>query len=272
MHRRTLTVLAVAVVALTAGCLGAVDAAPTALDRHAPVQQVQPTPDARTPGASVGAGGVVAPQVAAGDGVPTVSVDATGTATAEPNAAVVRVAVEATASDANRARELVARDANRLRDAFRNAGVADADVRTTQYTVGPDYRDPRETDAPRRYRAIHAYEVRTTPDRAGRIVDVATNAGADRVDGVSFTLSAERQRELRAEAIREAVTDGRADAEALAAAAGVELDGLQHAATGGSGVIPYEARVAGGAASADTTFDPGPVRVTAHVSLTYAVA
>ena len=159
----------------------------------------------------------------------TIDVSATGTASADPDLAVVRLAVEARADSANAAREQVAADVERMREALRELGISDDAVRTTSFFVGPEY-DYRERGRELvGYRAVHAFEVETDVDAPGEVIDAAVENGATQVHGVQFTLSEETQRELRDEALTAAVENARADADAIAAAAGVSVGPLHSA-------------------------------------------
>lgn len=101
---------------------------------------------------------------------------------------------------------------------------------------------------------------------AGSITDVAVTSGATRVDGVQFTLAEETSQELRNSALEEALTSARTDADVIASATGIEVQAVRSVETVDGSVGPVfveDARDDG------TIFDPGPVTVTAHVSVTY---
>ncbi|MFB6135693.1 MAG: SIMPL domain-containing protein [Halobacteriaceae archaeon] len=252
-HTLATATVAVALVVATAGCLGAA-AAPTATDATAA-------------------------------DLPTVSARGTGTATADPDLAVVSVAVDVTADTAAGARSETAAGVADVRAALRDLGLDD-DAVTTRYYSLRQVRDrvsvatggdagaatarespDDETRTRLRYRAVHALTVETTPDRAGEVVD----AGATRVDGVQFTLSAAARETLREEAVAAAVDDARADAAAAAAAAGASLGTVRTVAVdGGYGYpVPYADAAAERGA---TSFAPGPVTVTVTVHATYALS
>lgn len=205
--------------------------------------------------------------------VPTISVSGTGTTTAAPDLAVVFVSVTATADTADPARQQVANDVQRMRTALREAGVPDDAVTTTSFHISPryDYREREQTLLG--YEAAHSFRIEVAPDRAGAVVDAAVGNGADRVDGVQFTLTDETRESLRSEALTRAMDAARADADTVAAAAGMEVTGVQTASTGGV-FVPYaDVRFAEDAQSgAATVFEPGPVTVTATVSVTYTAA
>jgi len=206
-----------------------------------------------------------------GDGAgSTISVSATGSATADPDLAVVRLSVEATADSANAARTQVARGVEGVRTALADAGVPEANVTTAAFGISPVYDrgGPESENRIVGYRAIHALTVETVPARAGEIVDLVVGAGATSVDGVRFTLSDERRAELRATALDRAMSAARTDADGLAAAADLSVTGVQQVTTGAD-FTPYPVARFEDAAGG-TVLQPAPVSVTTTVDVTYS--
>lgn len=203
---------------------------------------------------------------------PTIAVSATGSASADPDLAVVRVSVEATAGTANDARARVASDVESVRTALADAGIPDANVTTTAFGISPVYdysRDERELVG---YRAVHSLAVETAPGRAGELIDLTVGAGATSVDGVQFTLSDERRADLRATALDRAMSAARTDADGIAAAADLSVTGVRHAATGAEFTPFPAARFEDAASGGETVLQPAPVSVTVTVDVTYAAA
>jgi uncharacterized protein YggE len=197
----------------------------------------------------------------------TISVSATGSATADPDRAVVNVAVETTADSADGARAQVARDVESVRTALADAGVPDANVTTTGFGIAPEYDFGDDERRVVGYRAVHSLAVETTPGRAGETVDLAVGAGATRIDGVQFTLSDERRSDLRATALDRAMNAARTDADGLAAASDLSVTGVRQATTGAD-VTPYPVARFEDAAGG-TVLQPAPVSVTVTVGVTY---
>jgi len=216
----------------------------------------------------------------------TIDVSASGSASAEPDQAVLSVAVVATADSADAARERVAANASTLREALRDAGVPADAIETTSYRVSErprTYPKPVESSAGGStgaassetvYEAVHAFQVTVDdPERAGAVLDAAVGGGANRVQGVRYTLSEETQSELRTEAIHAAMTDAHARASAVADASGVSVTGLEHASVGYSGMpVAYATAASGGDAATETVIDQGPVTVTVSVQATYVAS
>jgi len=192
----------------------------------------------------------------------TITVGATGTASAAPALAVIDVAVEASADSADAARAGVANNVSGMREALTEANVSDDQIRTTYFFVQTE----RDGDGNTSYYAVHGFELRVPVDDAGSVVDAAVAGGATRVDGVRFTLSEETNRELRGDALASALDNARADADAIASATGVDVRTVRSVQTGDGGIGPVFAE---DAPEDGTAFDPGPVTVIAHVTVTY---
>ncbi len=202
----------------------------------------------------------------------TISVTGHGEVTADADLAVVLVSVTATADTADAARGQVAADVQQMRQALRDAGVPDDDVQTVYFRITPEYDYGEKQRELVGYEATHAFRIEAAPGDAGDVVDTAVGNGATRVDGVQFTLTDETRASLRAEALTEATTAARADADAIAEAENLELGDLMSASTSdGFGPVPMvERALDSSAGGGQTVLEPGPVTVSASVSATYA--
>lgn len=205
----------------------------------------------------------------------TIDVAASGSAAADPDQAIVSVAVTAGADSADDARAAVARNASALREALADAGVADDDIETTAYRVHErTVHNADGTTTTNGYEAVHAFEITIQePDRAGDVLDAAVAGGANRVDGVRFTLSDATRADLRNEAIHAAMADARSQADAAADAAGLSVTGLKTVSVGGGyDPIAYQTAASGGASADRTVIDDAPVSVSVSVQTTYTAA
>lgn len=102
----------------------------------------------------------------------------------------------------------------------------------------------------------------------GAVIDAAVEAGANQVSGPG--LSRSDRAELYREALRAAVADARARAQALAQAAGVTLGRVTAIAEGG-GAVPVPMLGAARAAGEGTPVEPGEQEITATVTVTFGV-
>jgi hypothetical protein len=158
--------------------------------------------------------------------------------------------------------------------AVRAAAGAGAEVGTSGYSLQPQF--AYKEGAPP---TITGYVVRnavtvTTGEltRVGRLIDAASAAGANSVDGLAFTLRRDEQARQRAlgEATREAVAKARALAQTLG---GRFLRVVEVQEGGAVRPVPYSfeagatGRASMAAQSAPTPIESGPLEIRAHVQL-----
>jgi uncharacterized protein YggE len=105
--------------------------------------------------------------------------------------------------------------------------------------------------------------------KAGAILDAASNAGANEVYGP--TLSRSDEDAIQAKALREAVSNARKKAEALAAAAGVSVGRVTTITEGFSGGPQPYFEGAALRAKADAPIEPGTQDIQATVTVTFAI-
>ena len=209
----------------------------------------------------------------------TVNVQATATVEREPDRAVILLAVESTGETARAAADANATRMDAVIAAIRRAGIPEDKIRTVSYNLIPQYAYPNRDNPnvePRitGYRAINMVQV--TIDevrRVGAVIDAALQAGSNRVAGLNFELKDPES--ARREALRLAVARARADAEAVATAAGQVLGPPLTINTSEWQPVPkYTPEMAmarGGdmAQAPPTPVQPGTVSVSAMVMITY---
>lgn len=225
---------------------------------------------------------VVAQDQSGTTGAPrTIRVSGTGEVQVKPDMATIQFAVETTGTTAQEAAEANADTMDRVIRALRGAGVANDDIRTSGYSLYPEYAiqprdDPNAPPLIRGYRASNQVSVRSTNlDGLGQLIDVGLAAGANRMNGVSFELRDSDA--ASAEALRNAVLDARAAAETIASALGVTLGAVLDASTSADPVRPvlqeygmaFDMRMS--AAAAPTPIQPGEQTVRAVASITYEI-
>ena len=175
----------------------------------------------------------------------------------------------ATAQNATRVAAVIA--------AVKRAAGSDVQLTTTQYSVSPNYRYPRDGGTPTitGYTASNVVQVRLDDlGRVGRVIDAATQAGSNNVQDIRFAL---RDEEMpRAEALREAAQNARRDAEALAGALDLRIVRVLAVGEQAPEVRPlplYAQRMSVAAAPAPATpVEAGTIDVSATVALTVEVA
>lgn len=192
-----------------------------------------------------------------------------GKVTTVPNRAGFSFGVTTQGQTANAALRANADQMRRLIDAIRRAGVDEDDVQTEQVSLYPRMSDDGQAIVG--YQATNSVSAQIDDlARAGALVDAAAAAGANQISGPILTRS--DQDELYKDALEAAVEDARAKAEALAAAAGVDLGSATKIVEGSGGPqpVPFEARAAIAQDSA-TPIEPGTQKLEASVTVTFAI-
>lgn len=144
-------------------------------------------------------------------------------ASAKPDQAKIDIGVVTQAANASAAAAQNATAVSAiLAELHKLAGPA-GDIKTTTYSVSPSYSYPKNGKATiNGYTATNVVEI-TVNDLAqvGKLIDAATESGANRIQRLQFTLKNDRQ--LRAQALREAAAQAKVNAEAMAAGLGLKL-------------------------------------------------
>lgn len=202
----------------------------------------------------------------------TVTVAASGQASAQPDVAVLHLESSATAEDPGTAADRLARNVSRLRAALRAADVPADRITTSSYDLsrerpgpGPT---PGATDGDYVARQRLAVRVANT-SRVGELIDVAVANGATAVEGVEFTLSDEQRSRLHRRALEGVMATARERAETVATAEGLTLTGVRRVTTGDDGPGPVATEAALASGDAGTRVESGPVTVGASVRVTY---
>lgn len=190
------------------------------------------------------------------------SITATGEATvsASPDQATVGVSVSNTALTAIDASNQNAAQTSAVIAALR-AVMANSDtLKTVAYSLNPNYNNAGTLTG---YTATNSIQV-TTADLSstGKLIDTATQAGATRIQFLSFGLKDSQP--LRAQALKLAAGQAQTQVAAIAAGLGVKL-GNVIAASDGSSVSLLTGNTPGIAAS--TPIVTGAVQVSASVRL-----
>lgn len=146
----------------------------------------------------------------------TISVTGSGTVSMQANEATVTLGVQTECGSASEAVRLNAELMNAVIDAIKALGITEEDMRTVSYSVSPVYANYDYTRIVA-YRVVNMIAVKVTDmDLIGSVIDEAAREGANKIQGVSFGLSDEKQQELREEAYLAALDDAEGKAELIA--------------------------------------------------------
>lgn len=194
-----------------------------------------------------------------------------GDTTIAPTSAAFTVSVTTRAQTAAQA---AAENARRLESTLswlRSQGLAPTDLTTVGYSVGQEYEGQRDRRTPPGFVARNTVrvEVRRLED-LGKVIDAALTGGATEISTPQFLST--NIREGRRAALAEAVREARADADAIARAAGGALGRLISVNSGvsspmfrdASGEMMLTARMAGGV---PTNIMPHDLTIAAQVTV-----
>lgn len=211
------------------------------------------------------------------DGQRSITVTGSGEAWGKPDQAQVSAGVQtraATVAEASRENQAVV---DRMMDALEDQGIEARDIRTANYNIWPEqnHGDPRQGDGSVRITGYRVSNIVTVTvrdiEKVGQVIAAVTEAGANSVHGVQFTVEDSAGLEERAR--EAAITDARARAESLAELAGVELgDVLQISMTNGGGwPRPMMARMEAADAATVPGISPGEQSVNVQVQVSFAI-
>lgn len=205
------------------------------------------------------------------------TVQASADATGVPDTAQVSVGVNKTAPTVQEAQNQVNEVINRITGDLKNLGLSEKDIKTTNYSVNPNY------DFNSGSQKINGYVVNAqvqvslkSVDQANQAVDLATQAGATDVSNVQFVLNEEKKLAVEDQARKEAIEKAKKKAESIAKASGIRLGRLVDVQETGAVDQPrpmeYQTanlKVSADAAAPATQLNPGENKITSNVTLSY---
>lgn len=154
----------------------------------------------------------------------TITVSATGTATAEPDEARITSGVSTEAPSAREALTGNSEAMNKVIAALKAKGTDAKDIQTASFNVEPvmDYSKDGTPPKVRGYRVSNQVVVVVRDlDNLGAVLDDLVSAGANQIQGLSFEVS--KAETLKDEARKDAIANALRRAKLLAAAAGAEV-------------------------------------------------
>jgi uncharacterized protein YggE len=187
-----------------------------------------------------------------------------------PDRAFVTVSVETRAKSPREAQRLNADAMTAVQQRLTQARIAKESIRTTGYDLQQEFDFVQGKRVPREFAARNGVEVRVDDiARTGDVVDVVVQSGATSVSGIRFDLQ-DRDTAER-EALRLAVADARARADAAATGAGRTVDRVVRIEDSRDmSIAPLRPMMtmARAAEAPQTPIEPGLIEIRARVTLT----
>lgn len=210
------------------------------------------------------------------NGKPPHVVRASGEATvmAKPDRAQISIGVQTQAATAQEASTQNAEQTSHVLETIKRVLGSGGEIKTSGYSVSPRYQYPKDGSPGKvvDYQAnnIVAVTIDELP-LTSKVIDAATQSGANRIEGISFMLKDDSA--VRARALAEAATKARASAEAIAHALNLHVIGVLQAEAGGerSPVRPMFRAMAAMGESQSTPVEAGNLEIHASVTVTLQV-
>ncbi|MFQ6080406.1 MAG: SIMPL domain-containing protein [Candidatus Bathyarchaeia archaeon] len=200
----------------------------------------------------------------------TLMVTGYGWASAAPDVARVSLGVLTQAATATEAVQQNAEKMSRVIGALKEMGITEDNMKTEHFSVYPVY---SRSDLPEvvGYRVsnviiVDVYDL----NMVGRVIDKATEAGTNQVQGVTFTLSENKSRAVKLEALQKAAEDANIKAETIAGSLGIEIVGILHVSENTVWYQPYRVD-AEYLKAPETPIIPGDVQGSATMQVTYII-
>ena len=227
----------------------------------------------------------------------TITVNGVGTVETAPDEALLNLAVN---NQATTAAQAASDNANTMSQVIQailgisslNPGITKEDITTTDYSLTPVYSQPNNncytassssqplpiicTTATQQligYAVRNAIQV-TVKDMTsiGRVLDVATQSGANEVNGITFTFTDGTYADLQKQALQKAVQDASNQAQTMASAVGVHITGVV-SITPAYLYQPYiNAKMNMASSGVSTPIQTGTLQVTVNVQVVYEIS
>jgi hypothetical protein len=206
---------------------------------------------------------------------PIVVASGQGVVNAVPDRAWITISAESRAPSPREAQRLNAEAMRPVQDKLRAAGIPAGAIRTLGYDVQYEWDFVNNKRVGRGYVARNTIEVRIDSiERVGEMLEIAVGAGATALGGIRFDLK--DQAKLEREALRLAVLDARAKADAAASGAGRAVDRILRVEEQGVDVPPMPVRMMrqsaqAGAADIAPPISAGQMEIRARATVTAAL-
>lgn len=217
---------------------------------------------------------------------PSITVTGTGEVSSAPDTAVITFSVIETAKTVELAQKQATDRTNKALAYLKTAGIADKDIKTTNYSINPQYeynkivcvRAPCESSQTLvGYQASQSIEVKIRKtDQAGTVLAGLGSVGVQNIYGPQFTFDDDTK--IQNDARAKAIADAKSKAEILAKQLGVHLVRITAFSENGGGYpMPYSAKaeMSSVGRGADAVVAPslptGENKVTSNVTISYEI-
>jgi uncharacterized protein YggE len=203
------------------------------------------------------------------------TVQGTADAIIIPDTDLISLGVTKDAAKVESAKNQVNTIINRITDDIKKLGVDVKDIKTTNFSVNPQYDYITGRNEVKGYTVSADIQVKVKPiEKANNVIDVATKDGATQVGGIQFVVDDQKQKELENQARKDAIKNAKDKAQSIAQAAGIHLGRIVDVQENPTSYPqPYPMvntmKADSAAAAPETQLNPGENKITSTVSLSY---
>lgn len=202
----------------------------------------------------------------------------TGKVTAVPDIAKVNLGIEAQGQNLKNVQNDVNKKSKVLTDSLKKIGVEEKNIKTSNYSVNPEYDYQTTPFRINGYRVSINYEVKITDfDIVNEVLTMATQSGANVIGAISFEVNDKTKEEMTQKAREDAVKLAKAKAEGLAKAAGITLGKIINVIESSGYDYPRpiayakELSIGAGDSSQVANVTPGETEISVTVTLSYSL-
>lgn len=201
-------------------------------------------------------------------------VQAVAKKTAIPDTAFISFGVTKTGNTIAIAQNQTNSAITKIIDGLKNIGIATKDIKTTNYTVAPEYNYANNKQTITGYTVTQDMDITIKPiDKVNQATDVATANGANLVGSVNFGFDDLTQKQLNNDVRHMAIDTAKEKAQNLAQAAGMHLGRIVDIQENEASQSPFRMAMTKAdiaqPISEPTNITPGENTLTATVTLSY---
>ncbi len=201
----------------------------------------------------------------------TISVDGQGMISVAPDVAYVSLGIETRANTAEQAQKDNAKAFSGLKNVLlQTFKIKDKDIQTSYFQVQPVYSYKNQEQQIIGYTASHNLKITYRDlNGLGKLLDAASKADANRINGIQF--DTEKRQEYELQAIQNAMKNAEVKAKVIAESAGASLKGVLQVSQSSSspGPIMYYGNTKAKMDLAETSISIGQLDITASVHVQY---
>ena len=200
----------------------------------------------------------------------------TGKVTVVPDIAKVTIGFEEQGQTLKQVQSAVNAKSKTLTDSLKKLGIDEKDIKTTNYSIYPEYNYDASPFKIIGYRVSTTYEVKITDfEKVNNALVVATDVGTNVVGNISFEVNEKTKEELTQKAREEAVDKAKNKARGLASSAGISLGKIINISesTGNNYPISYAmmGKTSDNTESVPANIEPGETDIEVTVSLSFEI-